>query len=80
MSLIGQKILVQTEHQNLLRDVDSKGLINKNKSELESYKNRKNFLQRIKEEDVIKEEKIKKLENEIGEIKNLLIELLKKEK
>ena len=80
MSLIGQKILVQTEHQSLLRDVDSKGLINKNKSELESYKNRKNFLQKLKEENTKKEEKIEKLENEILEIKNLLIELLKKEK
>jgi hypothetical protein len=42
-SLIDSNILVQTEDESLLRDVNSKALLNKNINALKEYKSRKNF-------------------------------------
>ena len=77
--MIDEKILVQTEEQSLLRDVHSKALLNKDMGLLQKYKAQKNYLSKIKQEEIETKEKITNLENELYEIKNLLIQLIKKE-
>jgi hypothetical protein len=77
--MIDEKILVQTEEQSLLRDVHSKALLNKDMGLLQKYKAQKNYLSKIKQEEIETKEKITNLENELHEIKNLLIQLIKKE-
>jgi len=75
MTLIDSNILVQTEDESLLRDVNSKALLNKNITALRDYKNRKNLVQTIKKEDSETKERLAKLENDMQDIKNLLIEI-----
>ena len=41
MTLIDSNILVQTEDESLLRDVNSKALLNKNITALRDYRNKK---------------------------------------
>jgi hypothetical protein len=77
--MIDEKILVQTEEHSLLRDVHSKALLNKDMGLLQKYKAQKNYLSKIKQEEIETKEKITNLENELCEIKNLLIQLIKKE-
>ena len=77
--MIDEKILVQTEEQSLLRDVHSKALLNKDIGLLQKYKAQKNYLSKVKQEEIETKEKIINLEKELYEIKNLLIQLIKKE-
>lgn len=74
-SFIDSNILVQTEDESLLRDVNSKALLNKNITALRDYKNKKNLVQAIKKEDNETKERLAKLENDMQDIKNLLIEI-----
>ena len=74
-SLIDSNILVQTEDESLLRDVNSKALLNKNITALRDYKNKKNLVQAIKQEENETKMRLAKLENDMQDIKNLLIEI-----
>jgi len=80
MSTVDNTIVVQTEDKNLLRDTNSKGLLFNNKAELQKYQSRKNFMASIKQEKMQENSRIQKLENEMSEIKNLLLQLIEKEK
>lgn len=66
------------ENQNFLRDTESKALLNTNKQELkEYYEEREIRLKQMKEKEHL-ENKVNKLEEDISEIKNILLELVKK--
>jgi hypothetical protein len=75
MTMIDSNILVQTEDDNLLRDVNSKALLNKNVAALRDYKNKRNLIQTIRKEDGETKQRLVKLESDMQEIKNLLIEI-----
>ncbi len=74
-SLIDSNILVQTEDESLLRDVNSKALLNKNINALREYKSRKNFVENIKKDENETKIRLAKLESDMQDIKNLLIEI-----
>lgn len=74
-SLIDSNLLIQTEDSNLLRDAHSKALINKNVAALNEYKSRKKFLEKVRQEEIGTKERLEKLEKDMVEIKNLLIEI-----
>lgn len=64
---------VKTEIEGIYRDMNNGALLNKDNNALEAYKKRKN---RQSEQ----ENKINKLESELSEIKNLLLQLVEKDK
>lgn len=68
----------KVEGLDMLRDTTNMSLINKNKSELEGYLNkRKVMMEQKKEINSIKEE-VSGLKDDISEIKNLLLQLSKR--
>jgi hypothetical protein len=73
--MIDSNILVQTEDDNLIRDVNSKALLNKNIAALRDYKNKRNLIQTIRKDDGETKERLAKLESDMQDIKNLLIEI-----
>lgn len=73
--MIEEKVLVQTEDENLLRDVYSKALLNKNIRGLNEYRARKTYLQKAKAEEIETKNRLAKLESDMQDIKNLLIEI-----
>ena len=75
MTLIDSNILVQTEDESLLRDVNSKAILNKNITALRDYRNKKNLVQTLKKDEGETKERLAKLESDMQDIKNLLIEI-----
>ena len=73
--MIDSNILVQTEDDSLVRDVNSKALLNNNLNALKEYRNKKNLIQAIKNEESETKQRLGKLESDMQEIKNLLIEI-----
>jgi hypothetical protein len=73
--MIDSNILVQTEDDSLVRDVNSKALLNNNLNALREYRNKKNLIQAIKNEESETKQRLGKLESDMQEIKNLLIEI-----
>jgi len=73
--MIDENILVQTEENDLLRDVHSKALLNKNTVALREYKARKEFLEKVKQDDCDTKTKLAMLEKDMQEIKELLKEI-----
>ena len=72
-----EEFLVQTEEPSLIRNTHSKALLNKDRKALEDYKNRKNFMLKVKNEDQETKDRIRNLEKDMSEIKSLLIEMIK---
>jgi hypothetical protein len=70
--MIDANILVQTEESDLLRDVHSKALLNKNSVGLREYKAKKEFLEKVKREDSETKLKLAVLERDMQEIKEIL--------
>lgn len=75
MTTVDSNILVQTEDESLIRDVNSKALLNKNIVALREYKNKKNFVETVKKEESETKVRLAKLESDMQDIKNLLIEI-----
>lgn len=73
--MINENILVQTEDESLLRDVHSKALLNKNVQGLNEYRARKKHFEDMKKEKDETKDRLEKLEKDIEEIKNLLIQI-----
>jgi hypothetical protein len=73
--MIDENILVQTEEHDLLRDVHSKALLNKNTVALREYKARKEFLNKVKQDECDTKTKLATLEKDMQEIKELLKEI-----
>lgn len=74
-SLIDSNLLIQTEDPSLLRDSHSKALLNNNVAALNEYKARKRFLEKTKQEEFDTKERLQKLEQDMSDIKKLLIEI-----
>ena len=65
------------DHQNLLRDPLSNGIINTNKSDYDEYIARREAANKEKEKSSNMEEDLANLKGEINEIKSLLKELVR---
>lgn len=70
--MIHQKYKVK-ENGNLYRDGYSKGIVNTNVNELKEYREKKRLTNTL----LSNEQKIQKLENDISDIKNMLVQLLR---
>jgi hypothetical protein len=79
MSTTENTAIIQTENPDLLRDTNSKGLLFNNQSELKKYQARKNYMKSVKDKTDSYENRLSNMENQIDDIKNLLLQLLKKE-
>lgn len=73
--MIKETTLVKTENESLIRDTNSKALLNTNYSALVEYKQRKNILIKNKAEQLETKERLAKLESDMQDIKRLLIEI-----
>ena len=66
------------DHENLLRDPLSNGIVNINDNEYDEYVARREAAQKAKEQSVNMEEDLANLKGEMNEIKSLLKELVSK--
>ena len=64
------------DHQNLMRDPLSNGILNDNKSDYDQYVARREAANKAKEKSSNMEEDLANLKGEINEIKSLLKELV----
>ena len=64
------------DHQNLMRDPLSNGILNDNKSDYDEYVARREAANKAKEKSSNMEEDLANLKGEINEIKSLLKELV----
>ena len=64
------------DHQNLLRDPLSNGIINTNKSEYDEYIALRDAAKKAKDSELTMKEDLDNLKGEINEIKSLLKELV----
>ncbi len=64
------------DHQNLLRDPYTNGIINTNKSEHDEYIARRDAAKKAKDNELTMKEDLDNLKGEINEIKSLLKELV----
>ena len=64
------------DHKGLIRDLNSKAILNVDNEALTEHRNRKNVMKKM----VDTTEKIEKLENDINQIKDMLIQLIQKNK
>ena len=64
------------DHQNLMRDPTSNGIMNTNKSEYDEYIARRDAAEKSKNSEVTMKEDLDNLKGEINEIKSLLKELV----
>ena len=67
------KKFIVKENVNLQRDSYSKGIVNTDLASLNDYKQKRKMLSEVNTNS----ERIAKLENDIGDIKNMLVQLLK---
>ena len=65
------------DHQNLMRDPTSNGIMNTNKSEYDEYIARRDAAEKSKNSEVTMKEDLDNLKGEINEIKSLLKELVR---
>ena len=65
------------DHQNLMRDPLSNGILNDNKSDYDEYVARREAADKAKEKSSNMEEDLANLKGEINEIKSLLKELVR---
>jgi hypothetical protein len=63
--------------KNLIRDVSTRAILNRDRAGLEEYKLRKELAKQKQEEDLELKNKVNKLEDDITEIKSMLHELVK---
>ena len=64
------------DHQNLMRDPTSNGIMNTNKYEYDEYIARRDAAEKSKNSEVTMKEDLDNLKGEINEIKSLLKELV----
>lgn len=73
-----EKQTVQTENESLLRDINSKALLNTDTEAYSSYRMRKNIFNRQKEEVEATRQRLDRIEDDMLEIKALLRSLAQK--
>lgn len=65
-------------YPDLARDPNSHAILNINKTEVEAARERKRLREKLKQEEENMKDKVDNLEKEIGDIKNLLSQLVEK--
>lgn len=75
-----EQYLKVSGHENLVRDMSSKAVINTSMVEYEEYMARRKAKEQEKELITKQAEEINNLKSELSEIKQLLIELLNKDR
>jgi hypothetical protein len=63
--------------KNLIRDISTRAILNRDRAGLEEYKLRRELAKRKQEEELELKAKVNKLEDDITEIKSMLHELVK---
>jgi hypothetical protein len=63
--------------KNLVRDISTRAILNRDRAGLEEYKHRREHEKRKQEEELELKTKVNKLEDDITEIKSMLHELVK---
>jgi len=69
------KVTIVKEHKGLVRDLESKAILNIDDQSLIEHRNKKKFLKNLIENS----NKIEKLESDISDIKTMLMQLLNKQ-
>jgi len=65
-----------TEHENLIRDMHSKAVLNIDKEGLQDYLRKRGVAKKQQEEQVETKNRLTKIEQDMSEIKNLLHNLV----
>ena len=68
-------IVAIKDHQKLVRDTHSKAILNTDKTGLKEYYAKRDLLKKEQEEKMDTKERLAKIESEMQDIKNLLIEI-----
>ena len=64
------------DHDNLVRDMNSKAILNTDKSGLNDYLMKREIAKKQQAEQVQTKDRLDKIENDMSEIKNLLVQLV----
>jgi len=64
------------DHENLVRDINSKAILNTDKLALQEYYQKREMAKKELSEKVESKQRLDKIENEMSEIKDLLRELI----
>ena len=65
-------------HENLVRDTYSKAILNTDRKALEEYRRQREFIRKEIEEKKEMKDRVENLENNVQEIKSLLLELVQR--
>ena len=68
-------IVAIKDHKKLVRDTNSKAVLNTDKAGLQEYYAKREVLRKEQEEKMDTKERLAKIESEMQDIKNLLIEI-----
>ena len=68
------------DHENLVRDMNSKAILNTDKLALQEYYQKRELVKKELAEKIESKQRLDKIENEMSEIKDLLRELIGKGK
>ena len=68
-------IVAIKDHKKLVRDINSKAILNTDKAGLQEYYAKREVLRQEQEEKMDTKERLAKIESEMQDIKNLLIEI-----
>jgi hypothetical protein len=68
-------IVAIKDHQKLVRDTGSKAVLNTDKAGLQEYYAKREVLKKEQQEKIETKERLAKIESEMQDIKNLLIEI-----
>lgn len=68
-------IVAIKDHQKLVRDTNSKAVLNTDKTGLQEYYAKREVLKKEQQEKIETKERLAKIESEMQDIKNLLIEI-----
>jgi len=68
-------IVAIKDHKKLVRDTNSKAVLNTDKAGLQEYYAKREILRQEQEEKMDTKERLAKIETEMQDIKNLLIEI-----
>ena len=69
------RIVAIKAHQKLVRDTSSKAVLNTDKAGLQEYYAKREVLKKEQQEKIETKERLAKIESEMQDIKNLLIEI-----
>ena len=68
--------LVQVENTSFVRDIHSKAILNTDKAGLNDYLMKREIAKKQQDEQVQTKDRLNKIENDMSDIKNLLVQLV----